>query len=270
MGSNTVKNRSMQKSLESILQNALDLLEADDGKSFEEKKAAVIRMLTDKEDALLVNKLMDIASTEKSASQVRETFWGFGEVIELPDDTALRKVSNADREGFLSLQRYYSPTPTMLEQEAYQNMVWSEHTEQKSLMLSIYKHGVYVGYCGIQDLSKKVWEISIELLPESTKQGIGYAAVSSMLDTIRDRLGKTKYRIRIEPTNHASQRLFEKLGAVPNGVSELWVHDREDLDQLENDSLQLIDDALIAVAEKFAVETRILLSHVLEYKLTWQ
>ena len=113
MGSNTVKNRSMQKSLESILQNALDLLEADDGKSFEEKKAAVIRMLTDKEDALLVNKLMDIASTEKSASQVRETFWGFGEVIELPDDTALRKVSNADREGFLSLQRYYSPTPTM-------------------------------------------------------------------------------------------------------------------------------------------------------------
>ena len=269
MGSNTVKNRSMQKSLESILQNALDLLEEDDGKSFEEKKAAVIRMLTDKEDALLVNKLMDIASTEKSASQIRETFWGFGETIELPTEIVLRKVRDVDREGFLALQRYYSPTPAMLAQEAYQNMLWSEHTEQKSLMLSIYKHGVYVGYCGIQDLSKKVWEISIELLPESTKQGIGYAAVSSMLDTIRDRLGKTKYRIRIEPTNQASQRLFEKLGAVPNGVSELWVHDREDLDQLENDSLQLIDDALIAVAEKFAVEPRKLLSHVLEYKLTW-
>ena len=270
MNTESFAEYAVKNTIDDTLQEALDILDADDGKSFEEKKAAVIRMLTDKEDALLVNKLMDIASTEKSASQVRETFWGFGEVIELPDDTALRKVSNADREGFLSLQRYYSPTPTMLEQEAYQNMVWSEHTEQKSLMLSIYKHGVYVGYCGIQDLSKKVWEISIELLPESTKQGIGYAAVSSMLDTIRDRLGKTKYRIRIEPTNHASQRLFEKLGAVPNGVSELWVHDREDLDQLENDSLQLIDDALIAVAEKFAVETRILLSHVLEYKLTWQ
>ena len=94
MGSNTVKTRSMQKSLESILQNALDLLEADDGKSFEEKKAAVIRMLTDKEDALLVNKLMDIAGTEKNASQVRETFWGFGEVIELPDEITLGKVSN--------------------------------------------------------------------------------------------------------------------------------------------------------------------------------
>ena len=149
-------------------------------------------------------------------------------------------------------------------------MLWSEHTEQKSLMLSIYKHGVYVGYCGIQDLSKKVWEISIELLPESTKQGVGYVAISSMLDTMRDRLGKTKYRIRIEPTNQSSQRLFEKLGAVPNGVSELWVHDREDLDQLENDSLQLIDDTLTSVAEKFSVEPRTLLSHVLEYKLTWQ
>ena len=270
MGSNTVKNRSMQKSLESILQDALDLLEADDGKSFEEKKAAVILMLTDIEDALLVNKLMDIASTEKSASQIRETFWGFGETIELPTEIVLRKVRDVDREGFLALQRYYSPTPAMLAQEAYQNMLWSEHTEQKSLMLSIYKHGGYVGYCGIQDLSKKVWEISIELLPESTKQGVGYVAISSMLDTMRDRLGKTKYRIRIEPTNQSSQRLFEKLGAVPNGVSELWVHDREDLDQLENDSLQLIDDTLTSVAEKFSVEPRTLLSHVLEYKLTWQ
>ena len=83
-------------------------------------------------------------------------------------------------------------------------------------------------------------------------------------------MGKTKYRIRIEPTNQSSQRLFEKLGAVPNGVSELWVHDREDLDQLENDSLQLIDDTLTSVAEKFSVEPRTLLSHVLEYKLTWQ
>ena len=206
MGSNTVKNRSMQKSLESILQDALDLLEADDGKSFEEKKAAVILMLTDKEDALLVNKLMDIASTEKSASQIRETFWGFGETIELPTEIVLRKVRDVDREGFLALQRYYSPTPAMLAQEAYQNMLWSEHTEQKSLMLSIYKHGGYVGYCGIQDLSKKVWEISIELLPKSTKQGVGYVAISSMLDTMRDRLGKTKYRIRIEPTNQARWR----------------------------------------------------------------
>lgn len=266
----TVKNRSMQKSMDSILQDALDILESDDGKSFEEKKALLLRMLSDKQDALLAGRLVDIAIAGKNAAQIRDSFWKFGKEIAAPNGITLRKVSTADRDVFLALQRCYSPTPAMLEQEAYQNMLWSEHTEQKSLMLSIYKHGVYVGYCGIQDLSKKIWEISVELLPKNTKQGIGYVAISAMLDTIRDRLGMTKYRVRIEPTNQSSQRLFEKLGAVPNGISELWVHDREDLDQLENDGLQLIDDTLIAVAEKFAVEPRKLLSHVLEYKLTWQ
>ena len=122
----------------------------------------------------------------------------------------------------------------------------------------------------IQDLSKKVWEISIELLPENTNQGIGFDAISAMLNELRKRLGVFEYRVRIEPTNHASQRLFEKLGAIPNGISELWVHDQEDLAQLENDSMHLIDEALISVAKKFAVEPRTLLSHVLEYKLTWQ
>lgn len=270
MKKTTVKSRSMQKCLEPILQNALDLLEADDGKSFEEKKAAVIQLLTGKGNSVLVRKLPDITGAEKGAAQIQEAFWSFGEVIELPDETALRKVNNVDREGFLALQRCYSFTPALLEEESYQHLLWSTHTAQETLMLSIYKYGVYVGYCGIQDLSKNIWEISIELLPEHTKQGIGSVSISAMLDTIRDRLGKREYRIRIEPTNHASQRLFEKLGAVPNGISELLVHSEEDLNQLENENLQLIDDALISVAEKFSVEPRTLLSHVLEYKLTWR
>ena len=55
----------MQQSMDSILQDALVILEADDGKSFEEKKAVLLRMLTDKQDALLAKKVVDIAITEK-------------------------------------------------------------------------------------------------------------------------------------------------------------------------------------------------------------
>lgn len=265
----TVEQRAYQKTLEATLQSVLDILETDDGKSFEEKKAQAIRMLTEKQDTLLANTLVNMAIAEKSASQIRDSFWSFGEEIELPNGILLRKVKDADRAGFLSLKRIYSPTAGLLKQEAYQNMVWREHTEQKSLAISIEHNGIYAGYCGIQDLSKKVMEISIELLPEKTAQGIGFAAVCAMLDELQDRLGVLEYRIRIEPTNLASQRLFEKLGAVPNGISEFWLHKPEDLDELENENESLIDAALVSVAEKFSVEPRTLLSHVLEYKLIW-
>ena len=267
MNQETVRKRSMQKSLDTILQNVLDMLEADDGRSFEEKKEQAIRMLTEKEDSLLVNKLVDLAIAEKSASQIRESFWSFGEEILLSNGICLRNVRASDREGFLALQKHYSSTPAMLAQEAYQNMVWSEHTEQKSLMLSIEQDQAYIGYCGIQDLSKDIWEISIELMPEKVRQGIGSIAIPAMLDELRDRLGVITYRIRIEPTNYVSQRLFEKLGAVPNGISELWLHDPDDLAQLEEEGMHLIDETLIAVAMKFDVEPRALLSHVLELSL---
>lgn len=269
MENNTVGKRSFYKSIDAILQSALDTLEADDGKTFEEKKKLVVQMLTEQQNALTGRKKVKISPEKKLPSQIRDEFWAFGEKIDAPGGVTLRTVKEADKDGFFTLQKHYSHTPAILEQEAYRNMLWSEHTEQKSLILSIDHNGSYAGYCGIQDLSREIWEISIELLPEKTAQGIGFVAISAMLDELRDRLGVIEYRIRIEPTNHASQRLFEKLGATPNGVSELWVHDPEGLEEMETSNTSLIDDALISVAKKFSVEPRTLLSHVLEYKLTW-
>ena len=143
------------------------------------------------------------------------------------------------------------------------------HAQQKSLMLSIEQDGAYVGYCGIQDVSKKVWEISIELVPDRVHQGIGFAALTAMLNELKERLWVNDFRVRIEPTNYASQRLFETLGAQPNGISELWIHNQDDLDRLEKENLHHVDDALVAVAKKFSVQPQQLLSHVLEYTLKW-
>ena len=269
MENKTVRKRAMQKSLDAILQEVLDVLEADDGRSFEEKKALAIDMLRCKEDSLLANKLVDMAIAETDASQLKDTFWSASDEIYAENGILLRKVKEADREKFLDLQRIYSATKTMLQQEAYCNMVWNEHTQSKSLMLSIEKNGSYVGYCGIQDITKKTWEISIELVPDSVHQGIGFTALTAMLNELKDRLWVNDFRVRIEPTNYASQRLFEKLGAVPNGISELWIHDQETIEQLESENQHLINDDLVAVAQKFSVQPQQLLSHVLEYTLKW-
>lgn len=269
MKNKSVSKRVMQKKLDDVLRNVVDIFEADDGRSFEEKKKLALSSLSNQQDALLGECLVDVATRHNTSEQLRDSFWAFGKKIVLPDDILLRNVRESDKESFLSLQNVYSLMRSMLRHEAYQNMIWREHTEQKSLMLSIEKDGIYAGYCGIQDLSASIWEISIELLPEYTNQGIGFAAITAMLNALRDRLGVSEYRVRIDPKNHASQRLFEKLGAVPNGISELWIHDAQGLEQLEAENIHLIDDALTAVAKKFAVEPRALLSHVLEYKLIW-
>ena len=47
------------------------------------------------------------------------------------------------------------------------------------------------------------------------------------------------------------------------------LHKEEDIRKSEEENLQEIDDKLMEVAEKFGVEPRKLLSHVLEYRLEW-
>lgn len=136
-------------------------------------------------------------------------------------------------------------------------------------MCSILANGVYAGYCGVGNVTEHPPEISIELLPEWTNRGIGSTALRTMLDAFSERLQICDFRVRIDPANVASQRLFEKLGAKPNGLSEFLIHGKEWLRQMEEENLTKIDDQLITAARKFNVEPRQLLSHVLEYKLHW-
>ena len=270
MENKTVRKRAIRKRLDILLDDVLAVLETDDGKTFEEKKTLILHMLREKEEHALANEPADTSPADRNILQLKHTFWSSGERIDSSNGIILRKVTASDRENFLALHRKYAAMQSVLEQESYCNSVWEEHTGQKTLMFSIEQDNVYIGYCGIQDLSSECPEISIELQPDKVSQGIGFLAVSAMLNELKSRLDRSEYRVRIEPTNYASQGLFEKLGATPNGISELWVHDKEELDQLENENLQLINDALVAVAEKFSVQPRQLLSHVLEYKLAWQ
>ena len=155
----------------------------------------------------------------------------------------------------------------LLKEESYRNLLWNEHVVLKALMCTIEVNGEYAGYCGITDTAKEKWEIAIELLKAWRKKGIGYAAVSRMLSEIRQRLAVCEFRIRIDPGNTASQKLFEKLGAVPNGISEFLLHGEDELARCEEENLQYLDDNMVALAEKFGVEPRKLLSHVLEYRI---
>lgn len=269
MGNRSVAENSAKGSLNATLQEVLDLLEAEDGKSFEEKIEEAIKRLRKAEDSSLADTLVDLALAEKDAARIKTMFWASGNIFSSDETVTLRQVAASDRGDFLDIQREYSVMKSMLKEEVYCDMVWKEHTEDKSLMCSILKDGAYIGYCGVNNITLEPWELAIEIKPEWTKQGIGAIAITAMLDQFKARLGISTFKVRIDPSNFSSQKMFEKLGAIPNGIAELWIHDQKMLEQCEEDNLHYIDDKIIAVAEKFGVEPRKLLSHVLEYSLDW-
>ena len=198
-----------------------------------------------------------------------EDFWRFGEII-TANGLTLRRRLPADKENFFKLKRCYSSLSSRATDEASLNKLWDVHTRDVVLSFTIEQNGEYLGYCEINDTTQLPWELSIELLPQKTRQGIGAAALRAMLDEIKLRLGITEFRVRIEPNNVASQRLFEKLGAVPNGISVPFPLEPEVIERVEQKNLPFLNDHTLALAQKFGVEPRKLLSHVLEYKLVWK
>lgn len=269
MSKSEITKNVMKNTANMVLQDALDILEADDGKSFDEKRDAVIKLLTQKGDTELSRLLSEHTIADKTGVEIKTDFWKPGTVIPAGDTVYLRPVESNDRDPFLTIQRASPLVQSMEDKDSFLDLVWREHNEDKCLMLSIVKVGEYIGYCGIKNIAQPVWEIAIELLPEWTRHGIGYVTLSAMLNEMRSRLDVTKYIVRIEPANLASQKLFEKLGARPCGIADLWFQEETTIKRCEESGLHLIDDNMIEVAKKFHVEPRQLLSHVLEYELIW-
>lgn len=266
---NSVVEKDTKSEENDILQGALDILQEEDGKSFEEKKGVLLAFL--REDEMLdEDGKQSMAAEMARCKEIKGRFWATGDVQTEDSSMILRPVCESDREGFIELKWAYPGIQSMLRDEYFREMLWEEHISEKLLVLSITYDGEYIGYCGINDLTCDVWEISIELKPEWTGRGMGMAALTAMLDAIKLRLAVNRFKVLIEPTNYASQRTFERLGAAPKGIADLWIHSPERQEQIEEESLHLIDEKLTVVAEKFGVAPRKLLSHVLEYRLDWE
>lgn len=60
---------------------------------------------------------------------------------------------------------------------------------------------------------------------------------------------------------------MKKLGAKPHGIANGLLKKEEDKEQFEMENEGLIDERLTQLAEKFGVEPKKLLSHVLVYQL---
>ena len=269
MKNQSLAANAMKISIEDSIHKVMNIIEKEDGRTFEEKKKEAINFLKDKENTLLAERLIDIATNDEMGKKIYKKFWAMGECIITENEIILRKVQDSDKHIFIELQKENNIVKSMMKEEAYRNMLWNEHIEYKALMFSVIVDNEYAGYCGIKNTTHEQWEIAIEILNKWKHKGIGYRAISIMLDEIKNRLDVSEFRVRIDAENYPSQRLFEKLGAEPNGISEFLLHEEADIRRCEEENIHLLDERIQELAKQFNVEPRKLLSHVLEYKLTW-
>ena len=186
-------------------------------------------------------------------------------------DTArlmLRRPMEEDKDAFLAVKERYSFFKRTFQHDELRDELWSEHLSHETLYCSIVHRatGEYIGYCGIKNLHKDIWEIAIELKEEHCGQGFGYEAVTGFIEKATEALGPHEYCSRVEPENVASQKLMEKLGFQPSGISEFFLHDEEEKREAEEKYAYKLDGRYIELAKRFHTTPEKLISHVLEYR----
>lgn len=184
-------------------------------------------------------------------------------------EIVLRKPSDNDLEPYYFLKKEYAYMKSAFAKPEYKNELWQEYLSDESLYYTIARKedNDFIGYCGVKNLNRKIWEIAIEIKSDCCHQGYGYRVLKMYLETVANMSNRHEFASRVDTDNIVSQNLMEKLGFQPYGLSEFLLHREEDKLAAEEEYKDKLDDRYMALAEKFNVEPKKLLSHVLEYRM---
>ena len=191
-----------------------------------------------------------------------------GEMLGENEIVFLKAVSEEDKDYMLQVSYECSLLKWEFKDEAFREMLWEEFTDENAENYGIFikKTGEFVGYCEIKNITKEIPELVIELLEKHRRKGYAYQALSLLMKRFYEITGKNVFRSRIDVDNYASQALHRKLGAIPNGISEVLLP-RETLIKFQDFFEKLVDDNMRELAVEFGVNPVELLGHVLEYRI---
>lgn len=194
-----------------------------------------------------------------------------GKFLAENEKVVLRAVSNKDYEDYIKVSYECAIMRSAFKENSFKKDLWESFLSDAAANYSIFDKATekYVGYCGIKNINVENWELVIELLKVYRYQGYGYHALVAMLNALTALTGKTIYRSRVDSDNYASQSLMRKIGAKPNGISEMLIHG-EALHKFQEENQNLIDDKLRKLAKEFNVAPIDLIGHVLEFRIEWK
>ena len=232
-------------------------------------KEEVLQIIEEKEKRLLE----EINYLEKKEASLMGGAYDLslfdGNILCENSDIMLRKAIEDDKEPYYQLKKEYAFMKSAFARPEFKDELWQEYLAEESLYYTIAKkeNNIFIGYCGVKNLNRKVWEIAIEIKSNYCHQGYGYSALKMYLETVAKISNRHEFASRVDTDNIISQNLMEKLGFQPYGLSEFLLHKEEDKLAAEEEYKDKLDARYMALAKKFKVEPRRLLSHVLEYRI---
>lgn len=252
------------------LLDELELLEklVGDGKEVVTKEE-ILRVLKEKEKELL-EEIRFLEKKEEALIGGEYDLSLFDHNILCEDSKiVLRKPVDNDLEPYYLLKKEYAYMKSAFAKPEFKNELWQEYLSEESLYYTIARRedDIFIGYLGVKNLNRKIWEIAIEINSDCCHRGYGYRALKMYLETVADISNRHEFSSRVDTDNIASQNLMEKLGFQPYGLSEFLLYREEDQLAAEEEYKDKLDDRYMTLAKKFGVEPRKLLSHVLEYRI---
>lgn len=188
------------------------------------------------------------------------------------DDMVVLKMFHAEEfNSYMEVLFARNTAKAIYKDEQFRLRFWEEFLKDYFVTASIYdkESQKFVGYCSINDIREDDWEIAIELKTEYRQQGYGYRALNLFIKKLTELTGHRFYRACIDLDNHASQKLFKKIGAYPDGIGEYLLHG-DDLAKFQKENMKSITDDIRAVAEEFCMEPEDILGYVLRYRIDAQ
>ena len=192
-------------------------------------------------------------------------------IFAIDDDLTLRPLNTSDVDFYWDIKKQYSAYYRLIlktEIHRRESMFIADMCVPESFYCIIASQENPIGYLGIKDTEKDIWELAIELDGQYTHHGFGSRSIVLFLNKISQITGKTLFRAKVMPDNIPSQKCFEKIGSKLIGVcNEGFIRLPEEKAKYEAEHLNLIDDNIRELAARLDVEPKRLLTDVLEYHI---
>ena len=183
----------------------------------------------------------------------------------------LRPMAEGDQEFYYSVYSEYAYLVNALEGDSYKAIIWNQAMAEEALTCVIERveDGAKIGYIGVKDTSEPTWELVIELKKDYCGKHYGRDAIQMFFDTITEITGEAVFRARVEVDNIPCQNCMDAIGARLIGICNILNYPEEFQNEYEEQNLDQITPHMCELAEKLQVEPRKLLSHVLEYHISF-